>query len=31
MELSDYFIIAFIAIVFIGGAVVVYKFMRGKL
>ena len=30
MELSDYFIIAFIAVIFIGGAVVVYKFMRGK-
>jgi hypothetical protein len=28
-DLSDFFIIAFIAIVFVTGAVVVFKFMRG--
>jgi hypothetical protein len=30
MDLSDYFILAFVAIVFIGGVVLVFKFMRGK-
>lgn len=29
LDLSDFFIIAFIAAVFISGAVVVFKFMRG--
>jgi hypothetical protein len=30
MDLSDYVIIAFIAVVFAGGAIVVYRFMKGK-
>jgi len=29
MDLSDFFIVAFVATVFITGCVVVYKFMRG--
>lgn len=28
VEGSDYFIIAFVAVVFIGGAIAVYKFMK---
>lgn len=30
MDLSDYFIIAFIATVFITGAITIFKFMKGK-
>jgi hypothetical protein len=30
MSLSDYVIIAFVAIIFITGAVVVYRFMKRK-
>jgi len=29
LDAGDYFIIAFVAIVFIGGAITVYKFMKG--
>ena len=29
-DLGDYFIIAFIAAIFIIGAIVVFKFMKGK-
>lgn len=28
-ELSDYIIVLFIAVVFIGGAITVFRFMRG--
>lgn len=30
MDLSDYVIVAFVAIIFIGGVIGVFKFMRGK-
>jgi hypothetical protein len=30
LNLSDYFIVGFVALVFVGGAIVVFKFMRGK-
>jgi hypothetical protein len=30
LGLSDYFIVAFVGLVFVGGAIVVFKFMRGK-
>lgn len=30
MDLGDYFIVAFVAIIFIGGVIGVVKFMRGK-
>lgn len=30
LDLSDYFIIAFVAIVFAGGITLVYKFMKSK-
>lgn len=30
MDLSDFFIVAFVATVFIAGVIVVFKFMRGK-
>jgi hypothetical protein len=29
MDGGDFFIIAFVAVIFIGGAIAVYKFMRG--
>ena len=29
LDLSDFFIVAFIAAVFISGAIVIFKFMRG--
>lgn len=30
MDLSDYVIVAFVGVVFIGGAIAVFKFMKGK-
>jgi hypothetical protein len=30
LDLSDYFIVGFVAIVFIAGVTMVFKFMRGK-
>lgn len=30
LDLSDLFIIAFVAVIFIGGVVMVYKFMKAK-
>lgn len=30
MDLGDYFIVAFVAIIFIGGIIGVFKFMRSK-
>jgi len=29
-DLGDYFIVAFVAIIFIGGVIGVFKFMKGK-